>query len=272
VSSVGGTLRRLRLESGISLRVLARRLGVSSAYLSRVEHGLDPTPTPERLEALAAELDLPPGLLLEVAHRMSPLVERYVEQEPQAAALFIAIAGRALDAEELAEVRRFIERRFPRAGAAKSPNVALAPLLGVDRVVLGVECDDLADACEIGATRLVGLEHMPDVNTLTAAFVARAAEVEPGLGGGVAAIAASFPGARSAAVLVVLARPIEVTGGDGVSISVIVLLISSSRGREVLLRIAHVARLGTRGLVTALSSVRHPEQALQRLASLELVD
>jgi len=272
VSAVGGTLRRLRLESGISLRDLARRLGVSSAYLSRVEHGLDPTPTRERLVAFAAELDLPPGMLLEVAHRMSPLVERYVEQEPQAGALFTAIAGRALQAHELVEIQRFIERRFPRAGAATSPNVELAPLLNVDRVILGVQCDDLADACEIGATRLAGLEHMPDVSTLTSTLVARAAEVEPGLGGGVAAVAASFPGAQSAAVVVVLARPIAVKGGDGIPISVLVLLISASRGRDALLRIAHVARLGARGLVTVLSSVRHPEQALQQLASLELVE
>ena len=63
MSSLGGTLRRLRLESGISLRDLARRLGVSSAYLSRVEHGLDAVPTPERLEAMAEELGVPAAML-----------------------------------------------------------------------------------------------------------------------------------------------------------------------------------------------------------------
>jgi transcriptional regulator with XRE-family HTH domain len=40
----GATLRLLRLGSGLSLRDLARRLGVSSTYLSRVENGLDPVP------------------------------------------------------------------------------------------------------------------------------------------------------------------------------------------------------------------------------------
>lgn len=270
MTSVSGTLRRLRLESGISLRDLARRLGVSSAYLSRVEHGLDPGPTRERLEALAVELDLPPAMLLEVGQRMSPLVERYCEQEPQAAALFGMIASRALEPHEIAEIQRFVERRFPRDGHPKPTDVCLAPLLDVDRVVLGVRCDGLEDAYEIGAARLAAIERMPGPEALAAAFASRAEEVAPGIGGGVAVVSASLPGAPTAAALVVLAEPAR--SHDGAPISIVALLVSSARGREALLRIAHVARLGARGLVGALASSRHPDEALRRVASLEEVD
>src|SRR4051812_33856720 len=103
---LGATLRLLRVENGFGLRDLARRLGVSSAYLSRVENGLDPVPTPDRLEAIARERDLPPMLLVDAARRLSPVAQRYLEEEPQAAALMLDLARRGLGATELAQLRR----------------------------------------------------------------------------------------------------------------------------------------------------------------------
>ena len=44
--NLGATLRLLRVEAGLSLRELAARVGVSTAYLSRVENGHDAAPTP----------------------------------------------------------------------------------------------------------------------------------------------------------------------------------------------------------------------------------
>lgn len=49
LAQFGAALRLLRVEAGLSLRALAQRIGVSSAYLSRVEHGHDAIPTPDRL-------------------------------------------------------------------------------------------------------------------------------------------------------------------------------------------------------------------------------
>src|SRR3712207_1940181 len=86
---LGATLRLLRVDAGLSLRDLARRIGVSSAYLSRVENGLDAVPTPERLAAIARELDVPSTLLMDVAHRVSPFVASYLEQVPGAGRLFL---------------------------------------------------------------------------------------------------------------------------------------------------------------------------------------
>jgi len=63
----GATLRMLRIDAGLGLGELAARIGVSSAYLSRVEHGHDPVPTHDRVIAIAQALELPPIVLLEIA-------------------------------------------------------------------------------------------------------------------------------------------------------------------------------------------------------------
>src|SRR6185503_8511135 len=92
----GATLRLLRVDAGISLRGLAERIGVSSAYLSRVENGHDAPPTPDRLVALAKELGVAPASLVGLTDRPSPTVSEYVARVPAASALFFEIARRDL--------------------------------------------------------------------------------------------------------------------------------------------------------------------------------
>ena len=86
---------------------------MSSAYLSRVEHGIDPPPTTERLAAIARELDVPPALLVDVTSRVSPYVSQYLETVPGASALFLEIARRRLSGAQLLRVRELIAREFP---------------------------------------------------------------------------------------------------------------------------------------------------------------
>ena len=112
-ANLGLTLRLLRLEAGLSLRDLARRLGVSSTYLSRVENGFDAPPTSQRLEDMARELGVPPALLIELAGRVSPFLVDYLAREPEAGSLFLEIAHRRLDRSQLTELRGLIEERFP---------------------------------------------------------------------------------------------------------------------------------------------------------------
>src|SRR5687768_17296721 len=128
--NLGATLRLLRVEAGLSLRELAARVGVSTAYLSRVENGHDAAPTPERLEAIARELDLPAPLLVDLAQRVSPYLAHYLEAEPAAGALFLEIARRQLDAAALTRVHAFLEAEFPQPPSRRAPaSPELAPLL-----------------------------------------------------------------------------------------------------------------------------------------------
>ncbi|MDP1823229.1 MAG: helix-turn-helix domain-containing protein [Archangium sp.] len=261
---LGATLRLLRVGSGFGLRELAQRLGVSSAYLSRVENGIDPVPTEERLADIARELDVPVALLLDTAHRVSPFVLRYAEQRPQAASLFLELARRDLDEPQLAEVRQFIARRFPRRGRIARHELALAPLLGPRAVVLELECDDLEEAVEIGCARF-------DPGTLERrALPALFTSLDSApVGAQVAVPFALAPAVEAQAVLVTLARPLRLPTMDELPVTTVVLLLAPSRSTAHLARIAHVARLAARGLAGELRGLHETEQARERLAALE---
>src|SRR6187399_3240107 len=182
----GATLRLLRLDSGLSLRDLARRLNVSGAYLSRVENGLDSVPTSARLQSIARELDIPATLLLGLAHRVSPLVVDYVQDVPEAGVLFLEIAHLGLDAGQLAEVRQFVSERFPAAGSAGSrAQVGISDILALDGIVVGLSCTSLEDVLDVAGGRLASSLGKPGP-AISALLKAREREVSSAIGGGVA--------------------------------------------------------------------------------------
>ncbi|MBX3246143.1 MAG: helix-turn-helix transcriptional regulator [Myxococcales bacterium] len=252
---VGLALRRLRLESGVGLRDLARRLGVSSAYVSRIEHGHDADPTPERLRAMAEVLELPPSVLLEVGRRIGPWVAEHVERSPEAAALFLALVRRGLDPAEWTEVRRFVEARFPIAQT--SPQ--LAPMLVPNRVMLGVEGASLDDIHEMAAGRLDG-----DTQALLRAFRDHERAVGAVVGHGVLVPVARGPWPLGAALLVLedplFVRPDEVS---------VVLALALPSDVATLPYVAQAARLAARGLTRALAGTHGHEPALEAIERLE---
>src|SRR5262245_8101459 len=151
----GATLRILRMDAGISLRTLAQAIGVSSAYLSRVENGHDAVPTPDRLVAIAKALDLPPHVVLELGHRVTPFVARYLEPVPSASRLFLEIARRDLRGPDLSRVMAFIDREFPARDSERSvPSPRLSSMLVPERVVRGFSCAHLDDVIDVAAARL----------------------------------------------------------------------------------------------------------------------
>lgn len=54
----GAELRRLRAATGLSLKDHAARIGVTSAYLSALEHGHRGVPTDEMLQRILGELQV----------------------------------------------------------------------------------------------------------------------------------------------------------------------------------------------------------------------
>jgi len=69
----GDELRRLRRERGLTLRVLADRVGVSFTYLSKIENSRVPyTPAPETIRNLASALGVDSLGLLEAAGKVPP--------------------------------------------------------------------------------------------------------------------------------------------------------------------------------------------------------
>lgn len=265
---VGATLKLLRLDAGLGLRDLARRIGVSSAYLSRVENGIDPPPTSERLAAIARELEVPPALLVDAASRLSPIVTSYVETVPGAGALFVDIARRGLTGSQLARVHAFIDEQFPAARVAGGDPPALEPLLAPERVIPKLRCSDVSDALDIAAVRLAPAigRRAPELAALLRAREASASSV---VGGGVVIPRAYVAGAPTAAALVTFAEPLA-AGPEREPVRVLVAL-AGERSAATLTLLTHVARLGAHGLGDALASLDDPRWILGRLRELEAV-
>ena len=267
---LGATLRLLRVDAGLSLRDLARRIGVSSAYLSRVEHGVDAPPTQARLTAIARELDVPPALLMDVANRVSPYVAGYLEDVPAAGTLLLDIARRKLTGAQLARVRAFLDAEFPlREPRGDEPAPALGPLLCAERVVVQLSCEDYEDAFDVAAGRLASALPGLDAAALAARLRQREGEASSQVGNGVAVPHAYVPGATPAAALVTLARPLHADTPDGQPLRLVVALVDGHRGRARLMRLAHVARLAGRGLADRLQGADGPARVLELLEDAE---
>lgn len=62
--SIGDSLRKARVEAGVSQASLARRSGTSQAAISRIERGLE-QPSPDRLAQILAGLGIRPRIEFE---------------------------------------------------------------------------------------------------------------------------------------------------------------------------------------------------------------
>jgi nitrogen PTS system EIIA component len=268
---LGATLRLLRVDAGLSLRDLARRIGVSSAYLSRVENGVDAPPTQERLAAIARELDVPPALLMDVANRVSPYVAGYLEDVPAAGTLMLDIARRRLTGAQLARVRAFLDAEFPlrESRGGDEPVAALGSLLSPERVVVQLSCGDYQDALDVAAGRLAAALPGVDAAALADGLRQREDEAPSQVGNGVAVPHAFVTGAAPAAALVTLARPLKTDAPDGQPLRLVVALVDGHVGRARLMRLAHVARLAGRGLAHRLQGAEDPRGVLEALEELE---
>lgn len=264
-SQFGATLRLLRVDAGVSLRGLAQRIGVSSAYLSRVENGIDAVPTPERLDAIARELELSPGLLLELAHQVGPYLADYLDRMPAASSLFLDIAARDLSEADLARLREILDREFPSKRRDSEPS-SLVSALSADRVILGLACSDLDDVIDLAAARLAPAA---DAKALADLVRAREAESPTLLGHGVAVPHARVPKSEPRAVLATLARPLRGQSPDGEPISLVVVLVGDERPREHLERLAKIALLASHNYVAQLRACKSPRQLLDRLTEIE---
>jgi PTS system nitrogen regulatory IIA component len=246
----GATLRLLRVDAGVSLRSLAQQIGVSSAYLSRVENGHDQAPTTDRLIEIARALELPPTLLIDLAHRVTPFVARYLEEVPTAGHLFLEIARRKLGAAQLARVQAFLDAEFPVGGGSRHAGVRLADLLRPERVILRLSCDHLGDAIDLAAARLAGAVPGWSAAQIAREVAQREHEAPTCVGNGVAVPHTFVPTAEPAAALVTLARPLRVATPDDVPLQLLLVLVGG--GLTPLELLARAARLATPQTVAAL--------------------
>lgn len=262
----GATLRLLRTEASLTLRELAERIGVSGAYLSRVENGHDASPTPDRLIAIAKVLGIPGPVLLELAQQTGPAVSGYLERVPAANALFLEIARRDLNAAQVARLRAFIDTEFSNAAPAVQRGPRLADLLSPERVILGLKCTELDDLIDVAVMRL------PRYGVTPAELAQRMKaheHVSPSvIGNGLIAPHAVVEGASPTAALVSVGSRLKVVGSDH-PIRVAVVLVSGAAGRPHLEALARIARLARYQIADQLRSAKTPAQALELIERIE---
>lgn len=262
----GATLRLLRTEASLSLRELAERIGVSGAYLSRVENGHDPAPTPDRLVAIATVLGVPAPVLLELAQQTGPAVAGYLERVPAANALFLEIARRDLNAAQIARLRAFMDTEF---SATSTPvrSLRLGQLLSPERVILGLKCTDLDDLIDVAVTRLPRCRIPP--SELARRMKAHERDSPSVIGNGLVAPHAVVEGIDPAAVLVSVASRAKIGASDGSPLRVAVVLVSGAAGQPHLEVLARIARLARYQIGDELRSTKTPQQALALVERIE---
>lgn len=79
----GDTIREMREAQKLGLRSAAERLGISPAYLSRIERGRENPPRPELIRRIAALLGGDADVLFRLADSTDPELADYVNSIPK---------------------------------------------------------------------------------------------------------------------------------------------------------------------------------------------
>ncbi|HHL45839.1 MAG TPA: XRE family transcriptional regulator [Gammaproteobacteria bacterium] len=80
----GETIRELRVAQDLGLRETAARVGISPAYLSRIERGKEHPPRPEVIKTLAKILAADPDVLFRLSSSTDPEIVDYLHNNPEA--------------------------------------------------------------------------------------------------------------------------------------------------------------------------------------------
>ena len=256
----GATLKLLRLDAGFTLRQLAEHVGVSNAYLSRVENGHDAPPTPDRLTAIAGALGVPPTTLCDLAHRVGPVAEDYFDRVPAARDMMLEVIRRKLGPIDIARIRAFVDREFPADAPARS-RVA-AEMFAPERVVRGLACTHLEDAIDVAATRLA----MPggtSARKIARAILAREATHPTSVGAGLGIPHANV-GEHARAVVITLRRPLAAETPDGRPLSVLLVHVHDA-GPSHTAVLAQLARLADGAVLGRIKAAVTPDEIVSQL-------
>jgi PTS system nitrogen regulatory IIA component len=104
----GYLLRTLRICAGLSLRELARNIDVSPTYLSLIENGKQPPPSPPRIAKIEEILKVPVGSLLSISSGFDPAILSFLQNTPEAIDFLSAAKEKRLSAATLMELTSFI--------------------------------------------------------------------------------------------------------------------------------------------------------------------
>ena len=122
----GATIREMREAQDMGLRAAAERLGISPAYLSRIERGKERPPKPEIIKRIATLLGGDPDLLFRLAESTDPDLADYIHIVPNVPEFLRTAMAEKLTSEDFEALIEEIKRRRPSetfegGGSKKTP-------------------------------------------------------------------------------------------------------------------------------------------------------
>jgi HTH-type transcriptional regulator, competence development regulator len=107
----GETLREMREAQDLGLRVAAELLGISPAYLSRIERGKERPPKPELIKKMAMLLGGDADLLFRLAESTDPDIAEYMNVVPNVPEFLRTARTLRLTSDDFAALTEQIKRR-----------------------------------------------------------------------------------------------------------------------------------------------------------------
>ncbi|MDL2313707.1 helix-turn-helix domain-containing protein [Desulfovibrio sp. OttesenSCG-928-C14] len=110
MKNFGETIRSLRVAQDLGLRETATILGISPAYLSRIERGKERPPRPEVIKSLAKALAADPDVLFRLSSSTDPEVVNFLHEQPAVMNLLRFIKEAHFTEEEVAILKQEAEK------------------------------------------------------------------------------------------------------------------------------------------------------------------
>ena len=109
--SFGETIREMREAQELGLRMAAERLGISPAYLSRIERGKERPPKPELVKKIARLLGGDADLLFRLADSTDPDIAEYMNLIPNVPEFLRTAIALRLTSDDFEELIKEIKHR-----------------------------------------------------------------------------------------------------------------------------------------------------------------
>lgn len=109
MKNFGDTIRSLRQAQDLGLRETAIKVGISPAYLSRIERGKERPPRPDVIKVLAKELATDPDVLFRLSSSTDPVIDNYLKENTQAMKLLRYIIDKNVTAEKIETIIEDLE-------------------------------------------------------------------------------------------------------------------------------------------------------------------
>ena len=107
----GQTIREMREAQNLGLRVAAERLGMSPAYLSRIERDKERPPKPEFVKCMATLFGGDPDLLFRLAQSTDPALADYIHLVPEVPEFLRTAMALQLTSDDFTQLTDELRRR-----------------------------------------------------------------------------------------------------------------------------------------------------------------